>query len=193
MEKTLENLTKAFIGESHARNRYTYYAKIANKEGFEQIAAFFLLTAENEKVHAKRLFEHIQELKKKLEKTDNVVVEAESPSTYGTTIENLKAAIAGENFEHTEMYPGFAKIAEEENLPEIAARMLAIAKAEEHHEERYIKLLKVVEDGTIFKKSEKVWWVCRECGYIHFGEEAPKKCPSCDHPQSYYELKIEEF
>lgn len=194
MKNTLENLTKAFIGESQARNRYTFYAKIATKEGFEQIAEIFLITAENEKVHAKRLFEHIQELKKKLGgDLDEITVEAAAPTTYSDTAQNLKAAIAGENYEYTEMYPEFARVAEEEGLPEIAERLKAIAKAEEHHEERYKKLLKEVEAGTVFKKDKEVWWVCRECGYVHFGREPPETCPSCDHERSYYQVKCEEF
>ena len=194
MNKTIKNLTKAFIGESQARNRYTFYAKIAKKEGFEQIGEIFLITAENEKEHAKRLFEHIQELKKKTgEKLDEIIVEAGAPTTYGNTIENLKAAMAGENHEYTQMYPEFAKTAEKEGLIEIAQRLRAIAVAEKHHEERYQKLLKQVEAGTVFKKQKDVWWVCRECGYVHFGKEAPKKCPSCDHPQSFYQVKCEEY
>lgn len=194
MKNTFENLTKAFIGESQARNRYTFYAKIAKNDGFEQIAEVFLITAENEKEHAKRLFEHIQELKKKLGgDLDEIAVEAAAPTTYGDTAQNLKAAIAGENYEYTEMYPEFAKVAEEEGLPEIAERLKAIAVAEEHHEERYKKLLKEVEAGTVFKKAEEVWWVCRECGYVYFGREPPAECPSCDHEQSYYQVKCEEF
>lgn len=194
MEKTIENLTKAFIGESQARNRYTFYAKIARKEGFEQIGEIFLLTAENEKEHAKRLFEHIQELKRKSkESLDEIKVEAAAPTILGTTTENLKAAIAGENYEHTEMYPEFAEIAEKEGLVEIAKRLRAIAKAEEHHEERYKKLLKEVEEGTVFKKEKEVWWVCRECGYTHFGTEPPEKCLSCDHARSFYQIKCEEY
>jgi len=194
MQKTLENLTKAFVGESQARNRYTFYAKIAKKEGFEQIREIFLLTAEQEKEHAKRLFEHIQELKEKSsEKLDEIQVEASVPTTYGSTAENLKAAVAGENYEYTKMYPEFAKTADKEGLSEIAKRLRAIAVAEKHHEERYKKLLKEVEAGTVFKKDKEVWWVCRECGYVHFGKEAPKECPSCDHPQSFYEIKCEEY
>jgi len=194
MQKTLENLTKAFIGESQARNRYSFYAKVAKKEGYEQIAGVFLATAEQEKTHAKRLFEHIQEVKKKLKVSENeVTVEAASPNIYSDTKENLKAAIAGENYEHTEMYPGFAVVAEEEGLPKIALRMRSIAVAEQHHEEQYLKLLKVLEDGTIFKKTEEVWWICRECGYMHYGLEALKECPSCDHPQAFYQVKCEEF
>nr|NIT04263.1 rubrerythrin family protein [Candidatus Saccharibacteria bacterium] len=182
MKKTIENLTKAFIGESQARNRYTFYAKVAKKEGFEQIAEIFLITAENEKEHAKRLFEHINELKERGgQKLEEIVVEAAAPTSYGDTAQNLEAAAAGENYEYTKMYPGFAKVAEDEGLSEIATRLRAIAKAEEHHEERYKKLLKKVKAGTVFKKDKKVWWVCRECGYVHFGTEPPEKCPSCDH------------
>ncbi|MHA1712322.1 MAG: rubrerythrin [Candidatus Freyarchaeota archaeon] len=194
MENTLKNLVKAFIGESQARNRYTFYAKIARNEGYEQIAGIFLITAENEKEHADNLFKLINELKKKSpEKLDEIKVEAAAPTVLSDTAENLKAAIAGENYEHTKMYPEFADVAEKEGFPEIAARLRAIAKAEEHHEERFKKLLKEVEAGTVFKKEKEVWWVCRECGYIHFGKEPPEKCPSCDHPRSYFQLKCEEY
>ena len=191
MSKTLENLTKAFIGESQARNRYSFYAKIAKKEGFEQIAEIFLLTAENEKVHAKRLFEHIQELKGKNDEA--IVVETEAPTVYGKSKDNLKTAIAGENFEHSKMYPEFAKVAKKEGYNKIAARLKAIAMAEMHHEERYKKLLKEVEAGTIFKKTKEAWWVCRECGYIHFGKFPPKLCPACNHPQAYYQIMCEKY
>src|SRR3989339_831016 len=167
MERTLKNLTKAFIGESMARNRYTFYAKIASKEGYEQISAIFLETAEHEKTHAKRLFEHIQELKEKLSDNEKIIVESEVPTTYDTTIENLKSAINGEHYEHSSMYPEFAKIAKEEGLHQIAIRLSAIAKAEKHHEERYIKLLKELEKGIIFKKSkEKEIYKCNVCGNI---------------------------
>lgn len=194
MKNTIENLVKAFIGESQARNRYTFYAKIAKKEGFEQIAGIFLITAENEKEHASNLFKLISVLKKKSnERLDEIKVEAVAPTVLGSTAENLKAAIAGENYEHTKMYPEFADVAEREGFPEIAKRLRAIAKAEEHHEERYKKLLEEVEAGTFFKKEKEVWWVCRECGYIHFGKEPPEKCPSCDHPRSYFQLKCEEY
>lgn len=193
MKKTIKNLTKAFIGESQARNRYTFYAKIAKKEGFEQITAIFLETAEQEKTHAKRLFEHIQELKKKTkENLEEIMVEATVPTTYGKTKENLKAAINGENYEYTQMYPEFAKEAEKEGLTKIAKRLRAIAVAEKHHEERYKKVLKEVKKDTLFNKKKKVWWVCRECGYVHFGKQPPEKCPSCDHPKSYYQVKCEE-
>jgi len=195
MKQTLISLSKAFIGESQARNRYTYYAKIAKKEGYEQISEIFLETANQEKEHAKRLFEHIQELKKELPKTEQneIAVEAVTPTIYGTTSENLKAAIAGENYEHAQMYPEFADTAEQENFSKIAARLRSIAKAEEHHEERYKKLLEQVEAGTFFKKQEKVTWVCRECGYTHFGEQPPEKCPACNHTKAYYQVKCEEY
>jgi len=194
MDKTIKNLVKAFIGESQARNRYTFYSKIAKQEGYEQIAEIFLITAENEKEHANNLFKLINKLKKKSsEKLDEIIVEASTPTILGSTAENLKASIAGENYEHTQMYPEFAKVAEEEGYKEIAERLRAIAKAEEHHEERYQKLLKEVEAGTVFKKEKEVWWVCRECGYIHFGKEPPEKCPSCDHPRSYFQVKCEEY
>lgn len=186
---TLENLVKAFIGESQARNRYTFYAKIAKKEGFEQIASIFLITADNEKEHAKRLFEHINELSKGKE----IEVQASAPTVYGSTIDNLKAAIQGENYEHTEMYPLFAEQAEKEGLTNIASRLRAIAVAEKHHEERYKKILENIENNTVFNKNEEVWWVCRECGYVHFGKQAPNECPSCDHNQSFYQLKSGEY
>jgi len=194
MQKTIQNLVKAFIGESQARNRYSFYAKIAKKEGFEQIAEIFLITAENEKEHAKQLFGLINELKKKMgEDLSEIKVEAVVPTTMGSTAENLKAAIAGENYEHTQMYPEFAQVAEEEGLKEIADQLRAIAIAEKHHEERYQKLLKEVEQGTVFKKEKEVWWVCRECGYVHFGTEPPEICPSCKHPRNYYQIKCEEY
>jgi rubrerythrin len=194
LKKTFENLTKAFIGESQARNRYTFYAKIAKKEGFEQISEIFLKTAENEREHAKWLFRLINELKKKSkENWDEVKVEVSAPTILGNTVENLKAAIAGENYENTKMYPEFTDVAENENLKEIAQRLRAISKAEKHHEERYKKLLKEVEHNTVFKKEKKVFWICRKCGYLHGGEEPPEKCPSCDHPKNYFELKCEEY
>jgi rubrerythrin len=194
MENTIKNLVKAFIGESQARNRYTFYAKVAKQEGYEQIAEIFLITAENEKEHASNLFKLINELKKKSgERLDEISVEAAAPTILGSTAENLKAAIAGENYEHTKMYPEFAETAEKEGYPEIAERLRAIAKAEEHHEERYGKLLREVEAGTVFRKEKEVWWVCRECGYVYYGKEPPEKCPSCDHSRSYFQLKCEEY
>ncbi len=194
MNETIQNLAKAFIGESQARNRYSFYAKAAKKEGFEQIAEIFLVTAENEKEHAKWLFRLINELKAKSSgKLDEIRVEASAPTVLGTTAENLKAAIAGENYEHTKMYPEFADTAEKEGLKEIADRLRAIAAAEKHHEERYSKLLKELEAGTVFRKGKEVEWVCRECGYVHTGKEPPEKCPSCSHPRSFYQVKCEEY
>lgn len=195
MEKTLINLTKAFIGESQARNRYSFYASRARKEGYEQIGAIFQETADQEKEHAKRIFEIIVELKSKLgkEADDVVTVEAESPSVYGDTASNLEAAAKGENHEHTVMYPEFAEVASQEDLPEVSARLKSIARAEAHHEERYLKLLEEVKNGTVFKKKEKIMWICRECGYQHEAIEAPIKCPSCDHAQSFYQVKCENY
>jgi rubrerythrin len=194
MKRIIENLAKAFIGESQARNRYTFYAKVAKKEGFEQIAEIFLLTAENEKEHANTLFKLINELKKKNdENLDEIKVESVVSTIFGNTIENLKAAISGENYEHTKMYPEFADIAEKEGLPEIAKRLRAIAIAEKHHEERFKKLLKEIETGTIFKKEKEVYWVCRECGYIHYGTEPPERCPSCGHLRGYFQIKCEKY
>ena len=191
MNQTIQNLTKAFIGESQARNRYTFYAKIAKKQGLEQIAGIFLETADHEKEHAKRLFEHIQELNKG--KMDEIKVEAAAPTVYAKTIENLKAAIAGEHYENSKMYPQFAQVAQQEGLTKIAARLRSNAQAEKHHEERYKKLLKVVKANKVFKKSKKVWWTCRECGYVHFDKQAPNKCPACNHPKAFYQIKCEEY
>lgn len=194
MKETIKNLAKAFIGESQARNRYAFYAKVAKKEGYEQIAGIFRETADQEKEHASQLFKLINELKKdSSEDLNEVKVEAAVPTVLGTTAENLKAAMAGENYEYTSMYPEFAKKAKEEGLPQIEAKLKSIAKAEEHHEERYQKLLKEVEAGTVFKKEKETIWVCRECGYVHIGKEPPKECPSCNHPQSYYQVKCETY
>ncbi len=190
-KKTLENLAKAFVGESQARNRYSFYASVAKKEGYEKIAEVFNLTADQEKQHAKWLLRLINQIKEG--GMEEVVVGADVPLIFSTTIDNLKAAIAGENHEYTSMYPKFAEIAREEGYPEIATRLEAIAKAEEHHEERYKKILTELEKGTFFEKEEEVYWVCRECGYHILSKSAPEICPSCDHPQSYYELKCEEF
>ncbi|MFW5884663.1 MAG: rubrerythrin [Patescibacteria group bacterium] len=195
MEKTIKNLAEAFIGECQARNRYTYYAKDAKKEGYEQIAGIFAETAEQEKEHAKWLMRMINQLKKESNKdySEIKVDQASVPTRWGNTLENLKAAAAGENYEHSDMYKRFADEAQEEGYNDIAARLRSIAKAEAHHEERYRKLIKQVEAGTIFKKEEETHWICRECGYQHAGKEAPEKCPSCDHPQAFYQVKCEEF
>lgn len=194
MEKTLQNLAKAFVGESQARNRYTLYAKAARKEGFEQIAEVFLMTADNEREHAKQLYALIVELNQKSPKpAGEIKIEAAVPVSLGFTADNLKAAIAGENYEHTQMYPEFADTAEKEGLEDIAIRLRAIAKAEEHHENRFQKILEVVEAEAVFCKASDAWWVCRECGYIHFGKKPPKACPSCDHPASFFQLRCEKY
>lgn len=193
MEKTIKNLAAAFVGESQARNRYTFYAKTAQKEGYEQIAAIFEETANQEKAHAKRLMEHIQELKKNDNNYPAIELTAEVPNLWGTTLDNLRAAAQGEKHEHSEMYPEFAEVAEQEGLPHIAARLRSIAKAELHHEERYNKLIGLVEKDMIFKRGEKTWWCCRECGYIHEGTEPPAQCPACDHPQAFYQVMSENY
>ncbi|MBF0502571.1 MAG: rubrerythrin family protein [Candidatus Riflebacteria bacterium] len=181
--RTEKNLLKAFAGESQARNRYTYFASAAKKEGFEQIAAFFLETAENEKEHAKRYF-------KFLESGEALEITAMYPAgKIGTTAENLKAAAAGENEEHTKLYPNFGDIAQEEGFPEIAAAFRMIAKVEREHEARYLKLLENIRKNEVFNKKEKTRWKCDNCGYVHEGESAPQKCPACLHPQSYFEVK----
>ena len=190
MKQTIENLTKAFIGESQARNRYGIYAKIAKKEGFEQISAIFSETAEQEREHAKQLFKILNKIK-----ADNnvVLVEAEAPLVWGTTIENLQASISGEKHEYESMYPEFAKTAEEEGSSEIAERLRAIGIAEKHHEERFKQLLKELENGTVFKKDRTVDWVCRKCGYAHTGNIPPEVCPSCSHPTSYFQIRAENY
>lgn len=195
MKETIKNLAKAFVGESQARNRYTIYAKIAKKEGLEQIAEIFLITAENEREHAKWLFRLINELKNKYPDETLTEIKVEIPviTVLEDTIQNLKSAIAGENYEHTKMYPEFADMAEKEGFLEIAQRLRAIAVAEKHHQERFQKLLDELEGGRIFKKEEKVLWVCRKCGYIHEGTEPPEECPSCSHPKNYFEIKCEKY
>ena len=194
MKKTLENLAKAYAGESQARNRYTSYAKIARKEGYEQIGGIFDETANQEKEHASWLLKLIQEIKKKLGgDLSELIVEAKVPTTLGATIENLRAAAAGEKYEYTEMYPEFAETADAEGLPDMAKRIRSIAIAESHHEERYLKLLRQLENNTIFKKDKEVIWVCRECGYVHVGFEPPESCPSCGHGTAFYQVKCEEY
>ncbi len=190
MTETLKNLSKAFAGESMARNRYTYYAKVAKKEGYEQIGDIFLLTAEQEKQHAKWLLRLINEIKTS---DEDIEIETPVPNIFGTTEENLQAAIDGENHEHTSMYPTFADIAEKEGHGEIAKRLRAIAVAENHHEERFQKLLEQLKAKTVFKKDKKTWWTCKECGYMYEDEEALTICPSCDHEQAFQEVKCEEY
>ena len=171
--QTEKNLMAAFSGESEARNKYTYFASKAKKEGFEQIAALFLKTADNEKEHAKLWFKELQGI--------------------GSTAENLAAAAAGENYEWTDMYDGFAKTAEEEGFPELAKKFRLVAEIERHHEERYRALLKNVETAQVFAKSEVKVWECRNCGHIVVGTNAPDICPTCDHPQSYFEVHAENY
>jgi rubrerythrin len=193
MEKTMENLAKAFIGESQARNRYTLYSKVAKKEGYEQLAEIFLKTAENEREHAKWSMRMINGLKEKGEIPEAIIVEADAPTTLGTTVENLMASIAGENEEHTRMYPKFADTADKEGLTDVAKRLRAIGQVEKHHEERFTKILKTIENVKVFKKDNEVEWVCRVCGYVHTGMEPPEKCPSCDHPTKHFQIKCEEY
>ena len=191
---TIENLTKAFIGESQARNRYTFYASTARKEGYEQIAEIFEITAMNENEHGEWFYKMLNEaVAKSGQKIDPVVVTAEAPIMWRKTADNLKAAIAGEHMENSMLYPAFADQAEKDGFKHFAARIRSIGKAEVHHEERYTALLRELEGGTLFKKKEPVWWFCRKCGYIHFGVEPPAKCPSCDHERSYYQVRCETY
>ena len=171
--QTEKNLMAAFSGESEARNKYTYFASKAKKEGFEQIAALFLKTAENEKEHAKLWFKELEGI--------------------GSTAENLAAAAAGENYEWTDMYEGFAKTAEEEGFLELAEKFRLVAAIERHHEERYRALLKNVETAQVFAKSEVKVWECRNCGHLVVGTNAPDLCPTCAHPQSYFEVHAENY
>ncbi|MBR4387284.1 MAG: rubrerythrin family protein [Treponema sp.] len=171
--QTEKNLQTAFAGESQARNKYTYFASVAKKEGFEQISALFLKTADNEKEHAKMWFKELGEL--------------------GDTKANLNAAADGENFEWTDMYEGFAKTAEKEGFPELAAKFRGVAAIEKHHEERYRALLKNVESKEVFEKSSVKVWECRNCGHIIVGTKAPEVCPVCAHPQSYFEISAENY
>ncbi len=184
--KTEKNILTAFAGESQARNRYTYFASKAKKEGYVQIYDIFTETADQEKEHAKRLFKFLE--------GGEVEINAAFPAgVIGDTIDNLKASAAGENYEHTIMYPEFAKIAEVEGFSEVAAVMRAIAVAEKQHEKRYLALAKNIEEGKVFKKDEPVVWRCKNCGYIHVGTEAPEKCPACAHPKAYFELLAENW
>ena len=184
--KTEKNLLTAFIGESQARNRYSFFASQAKKEGYEQIASIFLETADNEKEHAKRLFKFLE--------GGNVEISASFPAgIIGDTKQNLKEAAAGENYEHTKMYPQFANTAEEEGFLEIAQVLRAIAVAERGHEKRYLALLENIEKDRVFKREKPIRWKCRNCGYIHEGIEAPEKCPACAHPRAYFELLGENY
>ena len=171
--RTEKNLWEAFAGESQARNKYTYFASVAKKAGYEQIAEIFLKTADNEKEHAKLWFKELEGI--------------------GSTAENLKAAADGENYEWTDMYEGFAKTAEEEGFAELARKFRLVAAIEKHHEERYRVLLRNVETAAVFEKSEVKVWECRNCGHIVVGEKAPEICPTCAHPQSYFEVNAENY
>lgn len=184
--ETEKNLLKAFAGESQARMRYDYFAKQAKKDGLEQMSSIFEETALNEKEHAKRFFKFLE--------GRPVEITATYPAgKIGTTAENLKAAAMGENEEWTELYPEFAKIAEEEGFSEVASAFKFIAKVEEEHERRYLKLLKNLEEGKVFEKDGVVIWKCRNCGYIHEGQKAPDNCPACLHPKAYFEIKAENY
>ena len=180
--QTEKNLCISFAGESQARMRYTYFASAAKKEGYEQISAIFTETADQEKEHAKRMFKWLE--------GGMVEITASYPAgVIGTTLENLKAAAAGENEEWTEAYPHFADVADEEGFPAIAKMYREIAVAEKGHEERYNAFVKNIEEGKVFIKDEEVVWQCRNCGYIFVGKEAPKTCPACLHPQAFFEVK----
>jgi len=184
--ETEKNLLKAFAGESQARNRYTYFAGVAKKEGFEQISSIFIETADNEKEHAKVFF-------KFLEGGDTQITASYPAGKIGTTAENLLAAAEGEKMEYTSLYPEFEKVARKEGFTEVATAFKEIGDVEENHEKRYRKLLANVKGGTVFKRAESVKWKCGNCGYVHEGNEAPKVCPACKHPQAYYELKAENY
>ena len=184
--QTEKNLLAAFAGESQARNRYTYFASQAKKEGYEQIRAIFEETANQEKEHAKREFKFLQ--------GGEVEITAAFPAgVIGTTVENLKEAAAGEHYETTEMYPEFAQIAEKEGFKEISEVFKSIAVAEKRHEERYLALAKNIEEGKVFKKDAPVRWVCANCGYVHKGTKPPELCPACAHPLAYYELEAANY
>jgi rubrerythrin len=179
--QTEKNLLAAYAGESQARNRYTYFASVAKKEGYEQIAGIFLETADNEKEHAKVFYEYLQ--------GGMVEIRAEYPAgVIGNTEENLLEAAEGEKMEWGTLYPNFAEVAKKEGFPEIARSIESIAKVESRHEKRYRELLENVKKKKVFKRDKVVKWKCRNCGYVHEGKEAPKKCPACQHPQSFYEI-----
>ena len=184
--KTEQNLLKAFAGESQARTRYTFFASVAKKEGYEQIAGVFMETAEQEKEHAKKFFKYLE--------GGMVEITASYPAgIISTTAENLKAAADGENEEWADLYPEFAQIAQEEGFPQIANTFRQIAKVEAEHEARYRKLLKRVETGKVFERDEEIEWQCRNCGYVLKGKKAPMKCPACEHPQAYFEPKKNNY
>jgi rubrerythrin len=184
--RTEKNILTAFAGESQARNRYTYFASKAKKDGFVQISHIFEETADQEKEHAKRLFKMLE--------GGEVAIEAAFPAgRIGTTAENLKEAAGGENYEHSEMYPSFARTAREEGFDDIAKVFEAIAVAEKQHEKRYLDLLRNIETNQVFQRPGKVVWRCRNCGYLHEGTEAPETCPACAHPRAHFELLGENY
>ena len=184
--QTEKNLLTAFAGESQARNRYSYFASQARKEGYQQISVIFTETAEQEKEHAKREFKFLQ--------GGEVEITAAFPAgVIGNTLENLKAAAAGEHYENTEMYPSFAETADKEGFAEIVEVFRSIAVAEKRHEDRYVALAKNITNGVVFKREKSVRWVCRNCGYVHEGTEAPDECPACAHPQSYFEMEAANY
>ena len=185
--RTEENLLKAFAGESQARNRYTFFAKIATKEGYQQIAAIFAETAMNEEQHAKMFFKFLEG------RMVEITATYPAGSLNRTTAENLEAAADGENEEWTDLYPAFADVADSEGFPEVARRFRNIAKVEAHHEERYRKLKANLDEGKVFEKDEKVTWICRKCGFVHTGTKALAKCPACDHPTAYMEVCAENY
>ncbi len=194
MKETPKKLFASYVGESQARNRYTFFASIAKKEGYVLISRIFQETADQEREHGLNFYKMLQEFKKE-EDFDDFLVNEMYPTTYGKTIENLKSAVNGETMEYTKLYPDLADTAEKEGYPHIAERTRAIARAEQHHAERYGKLLKLIGDDAFFKRGEKVVWVCLECGYEVELDELPKDfvCPSCSHPRSYFRKKCEVF
>jgi len=190
--KTAENLLKSFAGESQARNRYTFYASVADKEGYKQIRNIFLETADNEKEHGKRFYKFLlaglgEELPTQIE------INASYPVAQGSTLENLEAAASGENEEWSDLYPEFADIADEEGFPEIAKAFRAIAISEKAHEARFLKLAENIKQGTVFAKEQPIRWKCGNCGYIHEGPEAPELCSACIHPQAHFEVFVETY
>ena len=183
--KTEQNLINAFAGESQARNRYTYFAKKAKEEGYEQIAEIFCMTADNEKEHAKLFYEYLGDIRGH--------VDAEYPFGLGTTEENLESAAAGEKEEWSFLYADGEKTAREEGFDDVADTFHYVIEAEKHHEQRYLKLLENIKNDTVFSKEKETYWMCRECGYVHHGKSAPKKCPNCHHPQAYFQVLCENY
>jgi len=194
MNKTLQGLLAAYVGECQARNRYTFYASSAKKEGYEQIAEVFSITAEQEREHASWFYKMIMEVQKSLNISDKeFTIETTVPVIRATTMENLTAAIGGETHEYTSMYPDIAQQAKKDGFVAIGARVASIAIAEKHHAERYQKLYDVLDNQTVWDKKDAVFWVCRQCGYVHYGKKAPEACPSCGHLKSFYQIMCETY